>query len=242
LRSELSTPRADAGRRSIGFVLAAVFLSIVALAGLILTVLRFAESDDAPALRTSEGNSEVDLDGAESCPTPDLESSEPQTVLAAAEWSLVGTVAAPSIRGVGPLEVAENGVPRCFAETPAGAVLAAANYIAFGSGRPELGAELAASAIAPGLGRNAALEAANAASSAAPGTIQIAGYRLDRYDPESTDIALVVRADDGTYASGDLVLKWSEGDWKLSVDPGTGQLAELRALASLGGFTPWGSD
>jgi len=155
---------------------------------------------------------------------------------------LVGTVASPHIEGVGPMEVSANGVPRCFAETPAGAVLAAANYIAFGSGSPDHGAELAASAIAPGLGQNAAIEAAGAASGAVPGTVQIAGYRLDRYDPESTDMALVVRTDDGSYASGDLVLKWIQGDWKLVVDPGTGQLAELRAIASLGGFTPWGSD
>lgn len=242
MRSEQSTRRAEAGRRSIGFVLAAVFLSIVALAGLVLTILRFVESDDAPAHGVVERGSTAELDRPGDCPTSDPESSGALTELATAQWSLMGAVAAPSIRGVGPIEVAENGVPRCFTQTPAGAVLAAANYIAFGSGRPDLGAELAASAIAPGLGQNAAIEAAAAASGSSSGTIQIAGYRLDRYDPESTDIALVVRADDGSLATGDLVLKWSQGDWRLIVDPATGRLAELRALVSLGGFTPWGTD
>jgi hypothetical protein len=242
LRSERLKSHADSGRRSLGFVLAAIFLSIVALAGLVLTVLRLAEPDDAPAPEVVVGSSRLEANGSADCPTLDLESSGDVTKLAIAQWSLVGTVAAPHIQGVGPMAVSANGVPRCFAETPAGAVLAAANYIAFGSGKPDLGAELAASAIVPGLGQNAAIEAAGAASGSPPGTIQIAGYRLDRYDPDLTDITLVVRADDGSYASGNLALKWSQGDWKLVVDPGTGQLAELESLSSLGGFTPWGSD
>jgi hypothetical protein len=242
VRSERATPHADAGRRSIGFVLAAIFLSIVALAGLVLTVIRFAESDDAPAPGIVKSGSRDEVTGSADCPNSDGEPSGDVTELATAQWLMVGTVAAPHIQGVGPMEVSANGVPRCFAETPSGAVLAAANYIAFGSGKPDHGAELAASAIAPGLGQNAAIEAAGAASGASPGTVQIAGYRLDRYDPESTDMALVVRTADGSYASGDLVLKWIQGDWKLIADPGTGQLAELRAIASLGGFTPWESD
>ena len=235
------TPHADAGRRSIGFVLAAIFLSIVALAGLVLSVIRFAESDGASAPRVIESE-RVEVNGSAECPPSDGETSDDVTELATAQWVMVGTVAAPQMQGIGPMEVSASGVPRCFAETPSGAVLAAANYIAFGSGRPDQGAELAASAIAPGLGQNAAIEAAGVASGASPGTVQIAGYRLDRYDPEWTDVALVVRTDDGSFASGDLVLKWIQGDWKLIADPGTGQLAELRAIASLGGFTPWGSD
>ncbi|TFD12008.1 hypothetical protein E3T26_12030 [Cryobacterium sp. TMT1-21] len=212
----------------------------MALAGLVLTVLRFAESDDTPAAGVGESGSAAKLDGSANCPTLDLQSTVVLTELASAQWSMVGAVAAPQIQGVGPMEVSANGVPRCFVETPAGAVLAAANFIAFGTGRPDLGAELAASAIVPGLGQNAAIEAAGAASVSSPGAVQIVGYRVDRYDPQSTDIALAVRADDGSLASGDLVLKWSQGDWKLIVDPGTGRLPELRTLASLGGFTPWG--
>jgi hypothetical protein len=242
VRSERETLHAGSGRRSVGFLLAAIFLSIVALAGLVLTVIRFAESDDAPAPGVVESDSGGEANGAADCPTSGGESSGDMTELTTVQWSLVGAVAAPHIEGVGPMEVSTNGVPRCFAATPSGAVLAAANYIAFGSGRPDHGAELAASAIAPGLGQKAAIEAAGAASSATPVTVQIAGYRLDRYGPEWTDVALVVRTDNGAYASGDLVLKWIQGDWKLIADPGTGQLADLRAIASLGGFTPWGSD
>jgi hypothetical protein len=106
-----------------------------------------------------------------------------------------------------------------------------------------LGLELARYAVAPGLGRNAAIETAKTATS--DGTVaisvQIAGYRMVSFDPALTSVELAVRTGTGSYASGTVTLRWHDGDWRIVVDPATGQMTEVQPLGNLGGFTVWGA-
>jgi hypothetical protein len=129
----------------------------------------------------------------------------------------------------------------CFAPTTLGALLAAANYVAVGSGKPQLGLLLAQYAVAPGLGRTAAISAAKDATTAEAGSasIQIAGYRIISFSHSLTNVDLAVRTDDGTYAAGIVALRWYRGDWRLVVDPSSGQTANVAPIESLGGFTVW---
>lgn len=83
-------------------------------------------------------------------------------------WELVGTVAAPALPGTGPGVKEPDGFRSCYAQSPTGALLAAANIVAMGSVDallPRTTAELTAT----GPGRDAAVarldaEAADAAA------------------------------------------------------------------------------
>ncbi|WP_447924531.1 hypothetical protein [Georgenia muralis] len=94
-------------------------------------------------------------------------------------WELVGTVAAPALPGTGPGVKEPDGFRSCYAQSPTGALLAAANIVAMGSVDallPRTTAELTAT----GPGRDAALArldaeavdaaAADAAAAAATST------------------------------------------------------------------------
>ncbi|RPF27006.1 hypothetical protein [Georgenia muralis] len=93
-------------------------------------------------------------------------------------WELVGTVAAPALPGTGPGVKEPDGFRSCYAQSPTGALLAAANIVAMGSVDallPRTTAELTAT----GPGRDAALarldaEAADAAASAADSAAEAA--------------------------------------------------------------------
>ena len=241
MRWQRSTSQSNTARHPRGFVLSAIFLALVLVAGLVLTVLRLTESNDDPTATQEQSSVSTQPGTDEPCSGPVVQSSETPPDVSEATWSLVGTVAAPQLDGAGPSARTATGIPRCFSGNPSGAVLAAANYIAFGTGRPDLAVELATGAVAPGAGQVAAVEAAKTASTTASARLQIVGYRLDSYSPELTIVVLVVEAEDGSFVSGDLALTWADSDWKLIADPVTGSTANLRPLSNLGGFIPWGA-
>lgn len=169
------------------------------------------------------------------CSVPTAEDlSRLQTV----RWHLIGDVAAPTSSASGPISRTSDGVPRCFAQSKAGAVLAGMNFIAFGSGNPTQALALARSAVADGLGRTAAVRAARTATHGDPAPIQIAGYRIDSFSPSQVNISIAVRGSNGILASGSLQLRWEHSDWRIIANPASGAISNLSSISSLGGFTP----
>ena len=132
-----------------------------------------------------------------------------------------------------------RGLPRCFARTTTGAVLAGTNFVAFGSGDPAQALALARSAVADGLGRTAAVKAARTASPGDAPAIQVVGYRIDSFSLNEADITVAVRGSNGLVAAGTLRLRWEHSDWRVVANPASGAISSLSRISSLGGFTPF---
>ncbi|WP_169515593.1 hypothetical protein [Glaciibacter superstes] len=226
------------GFRSPTFILAAVFVGMLVVLGAVMTISRLTvDSESGPAKQTTD--SPTALDGG--CTGSALPSNFSAAMVTMATWELVGTVAAPSVVNAGPDQIDQDGFRSCFGNSEAGAIIAAANIVAMGSGRPDLGARLAAEAVAPGLGRDAALRAQEAATGDGDGTsIQVAGYRMASYDPALATVEIAIRVGNGSYAAGAITLRWVDDDWLLVVDPSTGRMGNPNALSNLGGYTLWG--
>lgn len=157
-----------------------------------------------------------------------------------AEWELVGTVAAPSVEGMGP-GAEEDGLRTCYARTPTGALLAAANVAAMGSDAA-LVEEMTAEMTAAGPGREAALERiADDGAPAVPTAVryQVRGFRLLDYSGTEASVDLALGVEGGATGSFVLDLRWEDGDWKvvLTDDGGLGSLPAL--LPDLAGYTLW---
>jgi len=158
----------------------------------------------------------------------------------AAEWELVGTVAAPSVEGMGPGEDVD-GLRTCYARTPTGALLAAANVAAMGSS-PQLVERMTEEMTAKGAGRDAALKRLEAdAAPEIPGGVryQIRGFRLLEYTGTEASVDLALGVDGGLTGSFVLDLRWEDGDWKvvLTEDGGLGSLPA--PVPDLTGYTLW---
>ena len=241
MRRQRTKLRTNDVRRPRGFVLSAAFLALILVTGIVLTVLRLTESNDNSTTAHDQVNVSTQPNTDYHCLGSTVDSSETPPEVSPATWSLVGSMHAPAITGVGPTSLTTSGIPQCFAGTPSGVVLAAANYVAYGTGRPDLAKELALSTVAPGAGRALAIEAAETATTMTSQTLRIVGYRLDGYSPELAKVTLAVQTVDGSLVSGELALTWTDGDWKLIADPATGAVTDLNSLSSLGGFIPWGA-
>ena len=156
----------------------------------------------------------------------------------AATWALVGTTAAPSIKGQGPGKVEEDGYRSCYARTPTGALLAAANYTALGSYGP-LRKKFYEEATVPGPGRDALLRKPITGAGGGGARIQIAGFRVLRYDGKQADVDIAFRTSSGAVGGMVLNVAWSGGDWKIRVADDGSELSPVVQLPNLTGYVPW---
>jgi hypothetical protein len=155
-------------------------------------------------------------------------------------WELVGTTSAPAADGVGPGTVDPDGLRHCFSRTPAGAVLAAANVIASGSGN-DLVAPMTDRLSAPGPGRDAAM--ADLASRVDSGTsamrYEIAGFRLSEYDGHTARVDIVIKASNAALLAQMIDLVWVTGDWKVQLADNGQMRTPMGAVQSLSTYVPW---
>jgi hypothetical protein len=155
-----------------------------------------------------------------------------------ATWTLVGTTAAPAINDQGPGKIEEDGYRSCYARTPTGALLAAANYSALGSYGPVRN-KFYEQATVPGPGRDALLKKPILGAGAGGTRVQIAGFRVLKYDGKTADIDVALRTSNGALAAMVFNLEWSDGDWKLRLaDDGT-ELSPVSQIPSLNGYILW---
>lgn len=214
--------------RSMSWIASAVFVGALAVLALVITM---------QGVRTQV---------EEGTPSPSTAPSAASTICAPlsgddlgdTRWSPLGASFVPSQADVGPGVIEPDGFRRCFAPSPAGAVMAAANFVIQGSASVDLRLRLAADATVPGPGRDAALAAIGMGGST-NNSVQIAAYRVDEVDVREALITVVVRTADGRLIQGSVPLAWFDGDWKLVVDPLTGAYTVLSPVANLGGTTPW---
>jgi hypothetical protein len=225
-----------------GFVLAAVFMGLLVLAGLGLLL---TDTDDPtaragtsapPVLESAKGAKPA---GGESrCGLEAGDQRVPATP-PEADWELVGGVASPQSDTAGP-GIREGERRMCYAHSPTGALFAAVNFLTV-AGEQNENSELMKELTAKTAARDELLTRSDNAESKPPYRIQIIGFRMGPATPDEATVELAVAFADQaqqSYIGYTLPMRWEDGDWKLviaSVDtPYT-----IERLDSASGFVPW---
>ncbi|GAA3766940.1 hypothetical protein [Salinactinospora qingdaonensis] len=252
-------------------VVATVLLGMSATAGALIATADDSQGDMAAAAQASQEASPGDEqsapqasetplasappgfpDGsASTCGLAASEESEQTTFDAwpeATDWNgFAGNVRVPTVIGQGPGVVEGNGFRYCFAQSPTGAVLAAANYTAM-LDTPELVQETVERTYAEGEGKQTVLTRLAAEGVVLDQATQgrIAGVTLVGYDDyrARVDVALTPPGETGDMTSDMVDLRWEEGDWRVVVGDDGEPVVPASTLDSLDGYllTPQAKD
>jgi hypothetical protein len=192
-----------------GFVASAVFLVLVVAAGVALAVSSGGPDGDVRARARVNAAT-----GGSVCGLP-AGSQDPVVGPPVASWTLVGTIAAPTVRDVGP-GVLDHGDRRCFAHSPAGALVAAANLAAMIS--------LPSGAISRQDGlrhvvpsRTRAVYSTQPVAPVDPNLrLQIVGFRVAAVGRDDVNVTLALRSNlnGGAMVWWTLPMHWMTGDWR----------------------------
>ena len=225
------------------WIVVAIFLAVVLVGGGIAAVTgAFGGGDKTTAepTRAPSKTSGVPDGAASVCGLKGYETTSSLTSAPAADWKLVGTVAAPTDeKGAGPGVQDDGGQFRtCFAHTAEGALFAAVNFYAVGSNTEN--APRLYELLADGKIKDQVKAAGSSPVSDDSSRIQIAGFKVNDYSSSTATIDLAIKAtsENDTLISQPMVLKWEDGDWKI-VFTETGFQYKPSALSSLGGYTPF---
>ncbi|AOT05911.1 hypothetical protein [Arthrobacter sp. U41] len=230
-----------------GFIIAAALVVALIAAAVVIFLLPKGDSNAQPAPAASPGSASAaptksaDAVGKSVCGLP----SSTETALGTApksKWELVGKMAAPTDpKTFGPGVTDGDGFRSCFANSPTGALYAAANMIALGSSGTQDELKLAEKFLVPGPGRDAAIKAAKTRTSAAGSgeTAQVSGFRIKSYSPTEADVDLAIKLPNGALAHSVLSLRWVAGDWKVKASDDGQIFNGVAQLSDLSGFILW---
>lgn len=231
-------------RASMKIIVSAVVVSAIVIAGVILALVNLlggGKEEAAPVAASPSSSPAAPTTAspqASVCGLTPVEMSGTVTVPPVATWTLVGTIAAPSVKGQGPGVVDTDGYRSCYAHTPTGALLAAANYTAIGS-TPSLRAKFNDRAPVPGPGRDALLRKGVQGSNNTTTRIQIAGFRVLSYDGHQASIDLAFKTSNGAIGGAVLPLQWANGDWKIRLGDDGSDLSQVAQIQDLNGYILW---
>lgn len=146
----------------------------------------------------------------------------------------------PDVDGIGP--GIRSGITRCFAHSPTGAVVAAANYLKWMSSNEQL-PEVTKTLLTAGADRDRMVADVEAHWDRTTTTaVTIEGYKIEIRSPDEilVTLAFTLFADAaGRMTAWPLVMVWEDGDWKVK-PPSNGNWGQ-EAIASLAseGMTTW---
>lgn len=217
---------------------AALVVGVVVAMGVILSVRGFT-GDDADSTTAAPSSAPTDTNDSV-CGLPGNENSGSLSAAPTATWTLIADFAVPATKA-GPGVVQEDGLRHCYAHTPEGVVLAAANFAGMDRD-PTRTAQVADKLIAPGPGREIrrqASEETTATTTPDPLRLQIAGVQVITYSGSASTVDLLMRGTDGKYVAQQFEMVWAEGDWRLAISD-DGQLkSEPRSVPDATGHLPW---
>lgn len=230
-----------------GFIISAALVIALIAAVAVIFFLPKADSTAQPAPASSSAGASSSpattaaAAGKSVCGLP----SSMETALGIApksKWELVGKMAAPTDpKTFGPGLTDGDGFRSCFAQSPMGALYAAANMIALGSSGTQDELKLADKLLVPGPGRDAAIKAAKARTSTAGSgeTAQVSGFLVKSYSPAEADVDLAIKLPNGALAHSVLSLRWVAGDWKVKASDDGQVFNGVAQLSDLSGFILW---
>jgi hypothetical protein len=224
-----------------GFILGAIIVGLLIVGAIIVSVLPRGEDLGAASSPTATAaptpTADATPEGGSICDLPGIDASGTLSTPPAAEWTIVGTMAAPSTTTTGPGVVDDDGVRSCYAHTIEGALYAVANAWAMGSDARLAPLAIAANTV-PGPGRDAAM-AADTSRGSGGVSAQIAGFKILNYTDNEATVDIAFQLTNGTLTSFAATVAWSDGDWKGVLTDDGQPLFRPVLLQSLGGYTPW---
>lgn len=172
---------------------------------------------------------------------------QPTKVPSHIEWVDYRGLMLPLSPMAGPAERVGS-VARCFAPTPTGALLAAANIVMRHPVAPDWRSVVERQMV-PGPGRDAYLRLREQQQGPTGGAVvppaadrlaRLAGFRFVSYSPQSAAVALLFRMSNGELRASVHTVLWSEGDWRLQMrDDGSDAFLEQTATGPEG-YVEWG--
>jgi hypothetical protein len=222
-----------------GFVLSAGTLAVVGLFAVVVALSGGSGSSRGPGtVASSPATRErvASAGGPAGCSLP-AGSQRVPTTAPAADWVLVGSMAAPnSPESIGPQRTVD-GFRVCFAHSALGALYAAVSFWAAGTAASParvyevLGADTAsrAAVIAQSQGNTNRLDSS--------GAVQLAGFEFNSYSPASADLSVVLEGSSGVLVSVACTMVWQRGDWRYVIPPSGAPAAGQ--IQSLDGYVPW---
>lgn len=235
-----------------GFLIAAAFVVILIVVGIVLGVTAMNRDDspqavepsttdavEGPATSAPPSDEETDTEG---CQVPGETDTGSLTTAPEAVWEYQGTMAYPSSETFGPTETTDEGVRTCFQRSPEGALFAAANG-AVQASDSQLIEPWLKYFLAEGPNRDAFLNAGPGGSGDTSGIrARIAGFRMLAFDGKTAnvDVALQASTEGQTILMSSVyTLIWENGDWKLTMqDPSSP--VDFATIPDLAGYTIWG--
>ena len=227
-----------------GFIISAALVVALLAAVVVIFFLPNGDSTAQPAPASSS-------DSGTAAPTKSADAADKsicglpassETALGAApksKWELLGTMAVPSDpKTAGPGKAAADGLKSCFAQSPTGALYATANIWAssFNGYAKQVYLELAAESPSRDKAVHAIREGKDVSGGTSP-KVQIAGFIVHSYTPETAVVELAIKSSDGGYGALSTSLLWEDGDWKLDIPPAGG--GAVRQISDPSSFIPW---
>ena len=174
------------------------------------------------------------------CGLPAGDQEPPDSALGPATVRVGDGLAVPSVQGVGP--GVTGGVSRCFAHSPTGAVVAAANFIVWLSSNQRLD-EVTTTLIAAGADRDRMLaEVRSSWDGSTTVPLAVLGYGIEVRSPDEALVTIAASLPSDaprTVTAWPLVMIWADGDWK--VKPPSNDRWGQETIRSLpdAGLIPW---
>lgn len=229
------------------FIASTAIVVLVVLCGLVLVATNLWSNDNddetaETAAPTTDPSPEASTAPGESGSLCGLPGGSHTTIDSPpeVEWEFVGTMQAPTSAEAGPGQISDDGLRQCYAHTPEGALLAAANVVAMGTD-PLLVQELNEEQVAEGPGRDAVLADLenNPPESDASIRLTIVGYNLMGYAPNASRIDLAVEGSNSMVASITTDLRWEDGDWKIALSNSGQPVIPVTQIADASDYHPW---
>lgn len=223
-----------------GFLLAGGFAVLVVVLLVAVLVLTSGDEPEAgpqpPAAPAPSGEAPSASSPRDVGPTT-VPTSPPENV----RWQLYHTVALPFSEQAGPYEAGRS-TATGYAHTPTGALLAAAQIPIRKLVAPDWRSVVEQQIVA-GPGREAFTQARAEVSGAevTPGQFgQYAGFKFVNYTPDTATIQFVTRFVSGQMQATTITVQWSQGDWKLVLQPDGGDSPTAQPVSDLTGYVAWG--
>lgn len=227
------------------FIASACAVGVLVVVGILLAVLPGRNTPPGDASSPHNPSTSLAPSAAASDSVCGLEAGS-QTIPAGpikAQWTLLGRVEAPHSASLGPGVTDADGWRYCYAHSPAGAVVAAANILAIGQ-HPDFPRRLATE-IYTGPGREAFIAEAEALSDEELRNqldqlpvVTVGGFRVASYDSTMATLDLLLRAPDGALTSATWRLAWEDGDWRFWA-PESDRDIPMQRVADSTGFIEW---
>jgi hypothetical protein len=233
-----------------GFILSGLFLLVILV---LLARLLWFSNDPAPRPVTPAPEPTPATQPAAACPTWTGTPPPPPTRYGETQWRNLGVTTAPTAKGLGPaltiptanpITGQRGQLPACYAPSPGGALLAAANWLAAGTDSALLDGAVR-QLTAPSPGRDAMihrLETDPALLNASGSTgYTFVGYRFKEQTDTRVTVVLAITNTRGVRGAVSMTVVWSAdaGDWQI-VPPPSGDMGDVtEQITSTATFTEW---